>query len=298
MSRESQPNVIAVSGTLDYFTITSPKSPLEHLKFMRIGGEILEAAKQTGEKVTGACIKGFIGEKCDGVAFAQRPKDNCWILRVEGPSTEMVVQAAIDSKLEGNCKRLDPAMNWQFDRGVQFYGEDLRKQIRAHERAEGRTERTAFTLFEKAKQDTGGTIGDRSSAIYPRIYDWALYHLGKSDMDIWRGELETKAEAAARAWEQMKSARDRSKLAIDMVATRLSQHGIKLKGLKDITPVPLVGTRPPSDIDRWMKWFTGTILPSMEKKWDEGHEERILEALRVHGWIDEDGAFSRTCETA
>jgi hypothetical protein len=217
-------------------------------------------------------------------------------LKVEGPNTELVAQAAIDAKLEAKATRVDPAVTYELKEPFQFYGEYLRKKIRAHEKSEGIESRVAFTLFEKAEQDSGVTIGHRSGAIYPRVYDWMLYHHKKSDWNIWRAEMETKEEAAERVWEQMKVSPDRSKLCLGMVAARMTKHGICPSGFEEAELVSVVGTRPPSDFERWMKWFTSTVVPSMDRHVSAGHFEEIRNVLEASGFIDADGVFIRPVE--
>jgi hypothetical protein len=297
MPRQSQPRVLACSAGLDYLALSSPKSPGDHHRFVTFGHHLQKALTGDETEIKPAGLKGYKGVKVAGVSFAHRASDNHWRLAVEGPNAEVVAQAAIDAQLVTKCTRADPAWTYQLKEPFPFYGEYLRKKIRAHEKANGIAERSAFTLFEKATQDSGGTIGHRSSAIYPRIYDWMLYHHKKSNQDIWRAEMETKEEAAERVWEMMKVAPDRAKLCRDMVTTRLKQHGICPAGAEDAEIVEVVGTRPPSDWDRWFHWFTNTVLPSMDKRMQAGHFEQIRDALMSQGFVDADGMFSRRMES-
>lgn len=297
MPRQSQPNVKTYSAGLDYLSLSSPKTPLEHLKFVTFAHTVQKAVPDNGQEEKSAGRKGYVGMKRGGVSVVHRRRDNHYLLIAEGENTEMVAQAAIDSNVEAKCTRADPAFTYQLEKPFPFYGEYLRQKIRAHEKANGITERVAFTLFEQAAQDSGGTIGHRSSAVYPRIYDWMLYHHKKSDFDIWRAELETKEEAAQRLWEMAKAAPDRAKLCAGVVLMRLEKHGIRPDGTDKAELVNLVGTRPPSDFEKWFSWFESTVINSMEKQINNGHFEAIRDALEARGFIDGDGVFIRPCDT-
>jgi hypothetical protein len=296
MPRQSPPRVKSYSAGLDYLSLSSPKSPLEHLKFVTFAHTVQKAVPDDGEAEKSAGRKGYVGQKRAGVSVVKRGYDNHCLLIAEGENTEMVAQAAIDAGLEAKCTRADPAFTYQLDQPFPYMGSYLNREIRKFEKAAGITGRVAFTLFEKEKQDSGGTIGHRSSAVYPRIYDWMLYHHKRSDFDIWRAELETKEEAAERLWEMAKAAPDRAKLCAGVVLMRLDKYGIRPGGVDEAELVDLVGTRPPTDIERYMKWFESTVINSMEKRVDEGHWNRLFDALARRGFIDADGMFHRPCE--
>jgi hypothetical protein len=297
MATQSQPIAKAYSSVVDGIAISTPKNPGGHLRFVRFMDE-LEKALETDETETGPCgLRGYRGRKVAGVAFGNRASDNHNRIWATGPNADVVVQAVIDANLECKCTRLDPAITCEFRYPFPFYGEYLRKKIRAHEKVRGLETRTPFTLFEQAEQDSGGTIGHRSSAIYPRVYDYMLKHHGQSEQKIWRYEIELKEEAALRGWEVIKVAKDRPKVCTGIVAARLDLHGIRPGGIEDAQLVEIVGTRPPTDWERWFKWFQSTVVPSMSKRMTAEHFEEIRDYLEASGFIDGDGVFIRPCES-
>ncbi len=293
MPIQSLHRVIEVSAGFDYGSFSSPKNPLAHLKFVRMGEALLKLAPDDGSSEGPSGIKGYRGRKRAGVSFAHRASDNHYRIVVEGPNSDFVIQTVKDSKIPTKATRLDAQATYKYDKPFQFYATWLQKQIRKHEAEQGVKERTAFTLFEKSTQDSGATIGDRSSAIYPRIYDPELYHHGKSLFDIWKSEVEAREEAARRLWEMTKATDDHSALCLGIVTGRLAKHGIVPRGLENAAQVPLVGTKDKNDFDTWLKWFEDTALHSMEAKIAEGRWERIYEAFARRGFIDGDGAFLR-----
>jgi hypothetical protein len=297
MSLQPTPCVKAYNSAVDGIALSTPKNPMDHLRFVTFMNT-LEKALETDETEIGPCgLRGYKGRKVAGVAFGHRQSDNHNRIWATGPNADFVVQAAIDAKLACKCTRVDPALTYELTHPFRFYGDYLRRRIRAHEKANGVEKRTPFTLFEQSDQDSGGTIGHRSSAIYPRIYDYQLYHHKESEQRIWRAELELKEEAAERAWEIVKASRDRPKTCASIVKARLELHGICPKGLEDSEPIEIVGTRPPTDWDRWFKWFQSTVIPSMDKRVGQGKFEEIRDALEKAGFVDGDGVFVRPLDS-
>jgi hypothetical protein len=297
MSTQPQPIVKTYSSAVDGIALSTPKDPTGNHRFVTFMAHLEKALLDAESEIGPNGMRGYRGQKIGGVQFGHRASDNHSRLYATGPDAETVVQAVVDGKIDCHCTRVDPCITYELRHSFPFYGDYLRRRIRAHEKAQGLTERTPFTLWEQKMQDSGGTIGHRSSAVYPRIYDYMLKHHGESEQKIWRAEVEYKEEAAERGWENIKVSTNRPETCAGMVATRLDIHGIRPKGLEDAPLIEVVGTRPPSDWARYIKWLKSTVIPSMDKRMTPEHFEEIRDAFAEAGFIDGDGVFIRKCET-
>jgi hypothetical protein len=291
MPRVSLPCANAYSSCLDYLTLSAPTEGRKLAAFREQQFDLRDTLKGEGLKEERFGLSGYSGEKWDGVSFGTRESDGHALIAVHGWRTDSIAQWAIENDVDAICRRIDPAIVVEFKEPIAFYGEYLRKRVRAHEEAKGRTMRTPFTLFEKAKQDTGAYLGSRTSAKFARIYDNDLYHTKKTDFRFWKHEMEFKGVAAIHAWGKMRVSRDRNKLSAEMVTTNLKQHGIMPRGIEELELVPIVGTKPRSDFDIWLAWFKRSALPRAKKEMIEGHAQEVLAALKQAGILTPRGCF-------
>jgi hypothetical protein len=282
----------AYQSGIDWLTLSAPMDKGRLSRFHEAMHDLHETVEREGGKPGRFGMSGYEGDKIDGISFGVRSFDNHAVIAVHGAQADFVARWAIESELDAICRRIDPAMVVEFEKPVPFYGEYLRRRIRAHEKKTGRATRTPFTLFEKSKQDTGAYLGSRSGAVFPRIYDNDLYHHKKSTHIRWKHELETKGNAALSAWAQVKVSEDIPKLCASMVTTRLKQHGICPPGLPDLEPVPLVGTKPPSDFEVWLVWFKRSACNRANAERLDGHAEEIRAALIETGLLRPNGCFA------
>ncbi len=82
MPQQSQPRAKTFSASLDYLALSSPKNPIEHLRFMRFGGEVQKAVEGEETEIKPSGIRGYKGQKIAGVSFAHRASDNHYVLQV------------------------------------------------------------------------------------------------------------------------------------------------------------------------------------------------------------------------
>ena len=296
MLRQSPPYAEGYNASLDWLTLSAPTAPGRNVMFQRAAVDLMETLKSEGAKEERFGIQGYAGEKYEGVALGVRESDGHTVLAVHGARTNSIADWAIREGIDFVCRRLDPAMTIQFRRPIPYYGEFLRRRMRQHEKAQGREQRTVFTLFEKAKQDTGAYLGSRSSATMLRIYDEALYHTKKTDFTIWKHEMETKGMAAIHAWGQYKVADDKAKLCAEWVTTGLNKHGVCPQGIEKLAHNPLVGTKPRSEFDVWLAWARRSCFPRMKAEMVDGNAKEIRAALIAAGILRPDGTFAMPVE--
>jgi hypothetical protein len=255
-------------------------------------GDLWETIKSENPKAQRFGMSGYEGEKFDGVSYGVRSYDLHACLVAHGHRADSVVQWAIENDLDAECKRFDPSALMTFRRPVPFYGEILRRATRKHQLNEGRTERVPFTLFEKAKQDTGAYLGSRGSAIFTRIYDSDLYHKGESNQIRWNHELELTGVAASHTWAKMRESENRAKLCAEIVTTRLKKEGICPKGIEDLELSPVSGTKQRSEFDVWLAWFKRSSLPRAKREMLEGNANEVRAALIQSGILTPKGCFA------
>ncbi len=292
MPRQAPPFAESYNASLDWITLSASTEPRRNVTFQRHALELLETMKSAGAKEERFGIQGYEGEKFEGVAVGVRASDGHTVLAAHGRRTDSIAQWAIENEIDAICKRLDPAMTIQYRAPIPYYGAFLNRRTREFEEKKGLKTRKPFTLFEKAKQDTGAYLGSRSSAIFLRVYDDALYHTKKTDFTSWKHELELKGVAALHAWGQFKVSDNRSELCAEWVTTRLKKHGICPRGVEKLNNNPLAGTKEVSEFDTWLEWVGRSACDRMKREMLEGHGPEILEMLIKKGILRPNGYFS------
>ncbi len=298
MPRLSPPYCEAYEASCDWITLSAPTQARRLGAFKERVGDLWETIKSENPKPQRFGMSGYEGEKFDGVSYGVRSYDLHACLVAHGHRADAIVQWAIENDLDAECKRFDASVLTTFRRSVPFYGEILRRATRKHQLAQGRTERIPFTLFEKAKQDTGAYLGSRGSAIFTRVYDSDLYHKGESNQTRFNHEVELTGVAAVNTWGKMREAENRAKLCAEIVTTRLKKEGICPKGIEHLELSPVSGTKQRSEFEVWFAWFQRSALPRAKREMLDGHAPEVKAALIKAGILTPKGCFAMPMDQA
>jgi hypothetical protein len=281
-----QPKIAEYSSGLDWLTFTSHSDEEQRQSFVEWQRRKREFLRKEGVSAREAKMQAYRGERLGDWEFLQRCYDGHHMVRCHGDGANDLAQEIIESNVQGKCTRIDAQITATFDSGNPRYADLLKRQVRAKEQRNAARARQKLSLHEGCTADTGLTLGDRSSAVYFRIYDYEAKHCLSTSTRVWRFEGELKGEAATQFWQQYRLSREPHKLCARTVNTRLQKYGIYEEAFSHMDANPVSGTKPASDIEKRKQYTQKTLLPHLAKSVELGLVDFLLGALQEHGILD------------
>jgi hypothetical protein len=270
-------SIVKVTAGIDWISGTLSSDEVDYqtwvadctyaLKQEALGGYIIEMRRLQGYEGMGY-ESTFVGVN-DDRAFAQ----------FSGEKANRAYDYLDHPKV--HISRLDLQITVQTD--VMDYNQGKRCLVAA------RTYNKALPTHKQRKIDfwlgEGGSdtvyIGSKSSDIRLRIYNKETQSEELRYTRCWRYEAVLRNEVATSMYRKCILAGDQ---ATDFILSTVleygRQRGIVLPGLEHIDPVPLdYPSKPPTDIERKLKWLEKQVKPTLEKLSAQGYGDQAAKAL-------------------
>lgn len=237
---------------------------------------------------------GYTGEKIGSWQFKHRALDNHRIIAVEGRDAETLFKMLIEQKILFRPTRLDGQLTGRHSTSHLDYAREISDTVREFRAKKKTRKRQTMAQFSGSSADTGVTIGSRTSSVYCRIYDWEAKHALATNHNLWRYEIEYKAEAAQRFADLLIRDGCTQDTITRAVTSRLAKYNILLDGVKDMEPAVINTTKTKGTTQSRLKHLEKSVIPFIEALWREGAVDEIKALFLKHGLTDADGILLNT----
>ena len=276
---------------LDWLTLSQPSEGELRRDFRAFSLDLLKRVRGVETQVSEKRVGCYRGQSVGAFSYVERGYDGHAMLIATGADAGTLAHEIKTHGIKAKPTRVDLAATVKLSEPCGDFAARRKREIRQHESEARAKQRRAVAHFEASNADTGLTIGNRSSAIYGRIYDYSAKHEPNTDFTKWRYELEFKADAATRFWDAIAGELEPLGIYRAVMADRLARWGISTDWLQTEERMGIVGTRPNSDTQKRLKYLEKVVVPMLSKLSEEGCDAEILELFRRYELVNQDGIF-------
>lgn len=260
---------------LDWATFSALPDAADRADFHAFGRDFMARNFEHVPERTEKRIGAYSGECVSATSFVRRNHDGHEMLVATGEESNRLVEEVIIHNAAGKFTRIDSAVTARATRPYPNYPERVRAIVGNARRKAGLEQRQAMGLFDSKHGSTGVTVGSRSSAIYGRIYDWDAKHGDGAKFQLWRHEVEFKAECAQRFVEGYAKEPNRALYCATVVKRQMEKWLIPCQWLNSSDGPRLVGGKERTTNQKRLQYIEKVMCPMVLKLCQDGHTEEL-----------------------
>lgn len=262
---------------IDWLTFTT-KTGHETASMLEVAdGLAVELMAQRGHTSKSGSLLGYRGYAVGQLYYGER--EDGGIARASGGTARYLFEALTQGGCHGNASRVDIQCTVKFASDREDYGRETAYQVAASTTRQKNGRPASVVLHRGFGGGDTCTIGKRSSSRVLRLYDKSREQDNEVEPNLWRFEVEYKAELAKRMFSLLRSTNEAEALVRDMVAREFIEQGVLVPWEPEAQAERLKTATDKTTIEKQLLWLKKQVAPTMRRLERLGYGSEAHDAL-------------------